>query len=322
MAGRRGAASRETPAAGAAPPRSPPTPPAAGLPGPGATPLRVHLCPVGFERDRILQPLLDLRADVVHLITRIPEERAEQHTEFLEKTLRGRNITVHRDGARYDFEPLLNLFGRLVQQHAQDHVYINISAGGTVAAVAGTMAAMMWDARAYYVIPAEYLDFAKPYTELEGCLALKDWKQARPRLQRLLDDHRAKSGGSDSTLYSRGVKAIIHLPQYRIPKPEEPLLVALGFIATQQELKRKTRKKDLIAHLEGRYPELFQYADRSRGEVTLQQKYGTLESRFLRPLQHEWGYITEEGSATASRLAATEAGLRAREIFRGIIEGL
>ncbi len=278
-------------------------------------PLRVHLCPVGFERDRILTPAIDQRADRVHLILRDPERDAGHHADFLQEQLAAAGVQVERERCAYEMYALLGLFGDLIRRYEGQHVFINISTGGTIAAVAGTLAGMMFGAQLYHVEPLSYIDTQRPVQAIEQALRTKDPKRQRELLQAAIEAHLQSTGGVPH-LISAGVRQIVEIPRYRIETPPHHLLGALGYIGGRQATGRRTRKKDLIAFLEQTQPEQF-HSERLEGRdrsMSLQQKYGILQTRFLAPLQR-WGYLTAGGSRNAAWLVVTEPGLRALRIF-------
>lgn len=275
-------------------------------------PLRVHLCPVGFERDRILRPALDQRADRVHLILRDPERDAGHHAAFLQEQLVAAGVQVELDRCPYEMYALLGLFGGLIRRYADQHVFINISTGGTIAAVAGTLAGMMFGAQLYHVEPESYIDTQRPLEAIEQALRTKDPKRQKEVLAAALQAH-TKSTGGVPHLISVGVRQIVEIPRYRIETPPAHLLSALRYIASRQQHGKRTRKKDLITYLQGEQPEQF-HSERLERGMSPQQKYGILQTRFLAPLQR-WGYLSSGGSRNAAWLSVTETGLRALKVF-------
>ena len=280
-------------------------------------PLRVHLCPVGFERDRILLPVLQQKADLVYVIVREPERDAAHHAEFLMAALATAGVEVRQERCPYEMYALLNLFGRLIQAHPGQHVFVNISTGGTIAAVAGTLAAMMWGAQPYHVEPERYIDTQRPLAVMEQALRAKDLKAAQALLRDELQAHKTATGGAPN-LISVGVRTILEIPQYRLETPGEHLLRALRFLGQRQQQGRRTRKKDLIRFLQEHQPQEFETERVSHG-MSEQQKYGVLQSRYLGPLQ-EWGYLDAGGVRSSAWLRVTDKGFNALRIFQGLWE--
>jgi Family of unknown function (DUF6293) len=116
--------------------------------------LRVHIACVGFEVNRITQPILDERADKVYLIT---YSRNDKGLPYLNKILeilgQHKNIEVQKiTGDIWDLFEILNRFKNILQieNAAGSHVYVNVSTGSKVAAIAGTLACMLWKGTPYY----------------------------------------------------------------------------------------------------------------------------------------------------------------------------
>ncbi len=116
--------------------------------------LRVHIACVGFEVNRITQPIIDERADKVYLIT---YSRNDKGLPYLKKILeilgQHKNIEVQKiTGDIWDLFEILNRFKKILQieNAAGSHVYVNVSTGSKVAAIAGTLACMLWKGTPYY----------------------------------------------------------------------------------------------------------------------------------------------------------------------------
>ncbi len=128
-------------------------------------PLRIHIAPVGFEEDRIVIPAEKMRAEKVILITN--EEGQEKGALFYEKVierLRKDNIEVEMvKTSFFNLEKNMLLFSNLINKHRDQQLFINISSGSKIQALAGFISVMSAKSQGilvstYYVEPEEYND--------------------------------------------------------------------------------------------------------------------------------------------------------------------
>ena len=115
-------------------------------------PQRVHVVPLGYEYDRILEPITRMRADLVYLLV---DERwdATYHEELLRELESAVRTLETRRCDLSDVYAVLGTVTTLAAKHAGDDVRVNVSGGGTIAAIGATIACMDvdTDATAYYV---------------------------------------------------------------------------------------------------------------------------------------------------------------------------
>ena len=116
---------------------------------------RVHVVAHGWEVARVVDPLFELKADKVVLIGPLndnwladfEEEMIADLEEMdrLEFELRRANL--------YDFDSAVQAFSQAVKDHEDDDVFVNVSTGSSLAAIAGMMAAQTSGATPFYVKP-------------------------------------------------------------------------------------------------------------------------------------------------------------------------
>lgn len=173
--------------------------------------LRVHIAPVGFEIDRIVLPAKEMMADKVFLIQhdKPGSDKARPYVEKIKTQLKKENILVESvDSDRENiFSVLKAVKDIFIAEHKND-IYVNVSSGSKIQAIACMMACMMF--KEYDVIPY----YAEP------------------------DSYPATQGKQQST----GLKNIIELPKYQIRKPKQELIEALKII---QDHKGKITKKEM-----------------------------------------------------------------------------
>ncbi|TFF89124.1 MAG: hypothetical protein EU549_01710 [Promethearchaeota archaeon] len=178
--------------------------------------LRVHIAAVGFEVDRVVDPILQMKADKVYIISKISDDRArpcvDEVLELLQDKLQlGENL-IECKVEIYSLVENLNILARIFEKEDGNHIYVNCSGGSKIQGIAGMMACMMFDGFPYYVEPQEYLYI----DEMHGPM-------------------------------TSGVKNILKLPDYKIEYPPEKLIDGLKIL---QKHPRGISKKNFIKELE------------------------------------------------------------------------
>lgn len=248
---------------------------------------KVHIVPMGYEIDRIEIPLRDIGADRVYLITDLKE--SETGTLYLrELTRRIRHLIVEKElnvlnCPLWDFRKQMSLFCELVRKEkAQGNfVYINLSSGSKLSAIAGTLAALMYGAVPYYAHAEKYNI-----------------------------DHPDIKGGKITGITS-GVKKILKIPSYTIEPPADDLVTALAMLS---EKNGKLSQKEFIFRLEDKG--LLKDATGSRGknrEVT-KKGYAKARRQYFEKLE-EKGWAVKKGKGRSSHIEITEEGKNTYETF-------
>lgn len=121
-------------------------------------PYRIHLAPQGYEDERISAPAIDMEADQVVLITH--EEESEQSKSCRETVLSSLDDAGIQNEVEecnfFDLDDSLSTISRIITDHPNDNLKINISTGSKITAVAGVLASMMSSASPYYVKVEDY----------------------------------------------------------------------------------------------------------------------------------------------------------------------
>jgi len=171
----------------------------------------VHVIPVGLEIDRAALPLREYKADRVYLLA--PEYGDSIDDYFLDAVKRelekGVEVIVETYNRWDDFYGIMARFCDILKREQGNKVFVNISSGGKLPSIAGTLASLMFDATAYYVVPERY--------------------ENRVREQS-----------------TRGFRKVIPLPEYRISPPREELIDALKIIDNYEVTSQKTLSKELL----------------------------------------------------------------------------
>lgn len=264
--------------------RAPPV--AAPLPKPrlGDPHARVHIAPVGFEVERVTQPILGERADRVYLLTRKEDDAA---APFLEEVVRRLERAPHPIDIRIERAEIWSVFGalgllrRLFEQEGRADrrapgvvpLRVNVSTGTKITAIAGTLACMLWRGEAYYVQVTQAW-----YSGLT------------PRIGPVNDV----------------VRAVDPVSVYELRAPGGELVEVL------EALHRRggaLRKRELIRELG---------LDRLTGPdgrlASPQAQHSRLRTRLL-PLEHRWGFVAVDPAGARGRVRLTDQGRLALLMF-------
>lgn len=121
-------------------------------------PDRIHIMPVGYEEERVTTTAIEYRADKVVLIGHKedgPQEK-ERLVSIREKLEENSIIVEETQCDIFDLYDSLGLIGELITEFEDDNVYVNVSSGSKITAIAGMIACMAIDATAYYAKARDY----------------------------------------------------------------------------------------------------------------------------------------------------------------------
>lgn len=251
-------------------------------------PRRIHIAPVGYEIDRIVLPLIEMEADKVYLIT---EKRKENDTGLfyvneIEKRLSQleRPIEIEKRGTDIvgrDLYDTLKIYRQIVEEESGNHIFVNVSTGTKIHAIAGMMTCMIFRKEKnlftpYYAVPSDY-------------------------------DNEPEAGQQISI----GCKEIKKMPNYRIEKPPDELIDVLEVLSKAQKKYSSISKKILIEELENSGMKLL--TDKSNDELVA--KYNALQRKYINPLI-EWDYIALDYSGNRPVIKITPEGINALSFLK------
>ena len=244
---------------------------------------RIHIAPVGFEVERIVDPILAERADRVYLLTRRADDAA---APFLKEVVR--RIQAGDEGIDLRIEPAeiwdvfgaLGVYRRIFEQegrtdrHAGDVVPIrvNVSTGTKITAIAGTLACMLWRGEPYYVQVS------------------KAWYSGLDPTVRPVNDV---------------VSRVDPVSVYELRAPGRELVEVLEALDRHGG---SLRKRDLIRDLR------LDAADGAARPPTPQAQHSRLRHR-LEPLELRWGFVALESGGRRGRVRLTPQGRLALALF-------
>jgi len=244
-------------------------------------PCRIHICPVGFEVDRIVDPVRKMGADRVYLISqkREGEDKAKPFIDQISGKLDhlGENLILRH--IEWDLYSILNEYRKIIENESKNHLYINVSTGTKIHAIAGMMACMIFEDLAnsltpYYVTPEKYAE--DPNT----------------------------SEGEQLTL---GCAHIQKLPSYKIDRATDDEIRVLSIINSSEV--QGITKKELISIIDK--SNIVELAAKS-GDPHKQilANYRALERKYIDPLV-EWRYISVKKRGKNSIVKVTDLGRNA-----------
>ncbi|MUW15214.1 hypothetical protein GJ633_11560 [Halorubrum sp. CBA1125] len=270
---------------------------------------RVHVVPLGYERDRIVEPLRRHGADVVYLLADAPDRDAPRGTvDFAAATADDpadalvdpdRLTDYQRDAwtaaasvaevrpipvELADVYDVLGVTTTVAARHAPaedggDRLFGNVSTGPRIAAVGVAMACMIVGARPYSVEPETHRHAVEeePLTE--------------------------------------GVARTVDLPLYPMDAPTADQVAVLGRLHERAEEEMTTDKWNLIEWARDRDRAFLRDAGESRTA-----KYRALETHVLGPLR-ERGYVELEDVGRSDTVHITQTGRRVFYAFRHKLDG-
>ncbi|MCI4345439.1 MAG: DUF6293 family protein [Thermoplasmata archaeon] len=245
---------------------------------------RIHLAPVGFEVERVVEPVLRERADRVYLLTRESADAAEPFVEEVRRRLARAPWPVEVRLVRTD---IWDVFGALAalrrifaaerrtDRHALDVVPIrvNVSTGTKITAIAGTLACMLWKGEPYYVQVS------------------RAWYSGLTPKVRTVNDVVAR---------------IDPVSVYELRAPSRELVEVLEALDRRGG---RLAKRELIRELGLDRP-----ADGGGHSPSPQAQHSRLRNR-LEPLENRWGFVAGERSGARGRVGITPQGRLALALF-------
>lgn len=238
--------------------------------------LRIHIVPVGFEFRRVTDPLINMQADRVYLITHADDDHASRFLAEIKKEIATKYI--HIDVKEifldvWDMYACIEEFHSIISKEKENHVYINVSTGTKITAIAGMLSCMMWHAQPYYVsvsYPAKTPD----------------------------------------TIPTEHVQDINVFPTYEIKQPKPVFMHILNLL---QSYGKPMRKAVLIDKLE-EIGIIKATSIISDTELSATAKHSQLRS-LLDPMEKEWSLITVQASGRRSEVSITDQGITALRVF-------
>lgn len=246
---------------------------------------RVHVMPLGFEHDRIVEPAIEYCADRVILLDWIADdiERPPYHADVF-ADLDAAGIEVERrDCELFDLYDSIAVIAEIATAEATsddeddvgNDVYVNLATGSKITAIGGMIACMVTgNASPYYVRAERYASGAEPV--------------------------------------GYGMELVIDLPTYPMDRPDRQQIAVLDRLVEAGP----QSKKQLIRFGSDSELPFVRDCDRpfdASGKPT-KQSYARLRRHVVDPLADR-GFVAVESVGTTRQVRVTEAGRNARTAF-------
>lgn len=207
--------------------------------------IEVHIAPLGYEYDRIKEPVLTYNADVLYLL-RSPQRDSVEYHDDLVAELTGSGVTV--ESREIDLEDMYDVLGEvttIADEYRDDIVRVNVSSGPKLATVGAALACMATDASGYHVHPE-----SQPHPVRET-----------PRTE--------------------GMQLAEQLPSYPLETPTTDQVRILNYIDTASDSTYTPKKSDLITFAEENDLSFITQSDPANEKA----KFALLNNRIIDPLQ-------------------------------------
>ena len=257
---------------------------------------RVHIVPLGYEFDRVVTPLVELRADKVIFLKHV-EDGGQQppYHDWIYQFLKHRSIeTVDIQCSIFDLYQALGTIAEQITRHRDDDVYVNLSSGSKLTAIGGMIACMTEDATAYYLRADIYGE------DVVDALASDD------RFSELVDRDLLE----ESHPVAHSARSPVEIPAYPIDHPSYQDISVMEYL----ERVGSADKGQIIEFAKETGLPFLEGLESSEG----QGEYRRLESRVLRSLRED-GYIDVTEKGRKKVVSLTERGQQTLEAFQYMI---
>lgn len=244
--------------------------------------LRVHIIPLGHDSIRVTWPLIEKKVDRVYLINHITDRknRYTKYNKWIKKRLSEElpKIEIEESVADlWNLHELIDIIRKIIlaERKNGNHLYVNVSTGPKIAAIAGMFACMISVATPYY-IRLDYLNTEEKIDGLKVRKVVGDW---------------------------------IKPPLLTIIKPSKEQMAVLTLL----ELNKGTmRKRELIKELVTM--KIIKPNNPDAAKFSSHAKHGQLYS-LLKSLQDEWKYVKTDTRSSRSNVSLTPEGRNALLMF-------
>jgi hypothetical protein len=244
---------------------------------------KVHVAPVGFEIDRVVEPIVRMKGDLAILLANVAD--ADQATYFRRAVEEGlRKARVELDLIRapiYDLYQTCEEILEVFRKYRKDRLYYNVSSGSKIQSLSGYIASNL--ARAEGIIVETY------YAEPKGYAPTRD----QP--------------------LSHGFSRAFSLPILTVRTPDRPSRAAMSLLANGPLSKISLATKLASNGILDR--QKLGADGRPRDNACRASLQAAVDSKVIRPLS-EWGFVTSERVGKHLRVSLTEQGKLALRLYR------
>ena len=175
--------------------------------------LRIHIVPVGYDSTRITEPIISQKADRVYFVRHEGDKEHSQYFQFIKKELaKKKDLEIHEEFVNiWDLFQCIKKFKEIVNLEQKNHIYINVSTGSKITAIAGMITAMLTENVEPYYVHKEY-----------------------------------SSQNTKRDIKKEVINETVKLPVFEINQPPKDYLTTLQLLSEKEKMK----KSELIKRLE------------------------------------------------------------------------
>ena len=243
---------------------------------------RTQIVPLGYEYNRVLEPIYRFKADKVILLRQLKDKdfEADFQRELVQKLENNDRIELEiRECDLFDINNAIEAFVNAIASCESDEVLVNLSTGSKITAIAGMIACQSTAAKPFYVSPEFHND---------------DGEREAPEAPQV-----------------ESIGEISEIPVFRLQGPKPDQIAILQYLRTNDG----ATKKELIEH--ARDQELgFIANSKSKSEEGL---YQLLDTNIITPLVEE-NYIDVVKEGRQKRVYLEDHGKEALVTFPQSVE--
>jgi len=241
---------------------------------------RIHIAPIGYEKERVYKPPIESGADKVILIehrsntksneiTKGEECKAAVHRELADEGIR----TKVEECDLFDINSCVLTIAEAVESFSNDDVYVNLATGSKLSAIGGMIACTATHAVPYYV----------------------------------------HAEGYEGEAITTGVADMEELSTYPLTLPHQQYLEVLAYIEEESKEEDTVIKGDIVSYAQD-LPLLSEY-DRDQER----NMYDPVEKEIIEPLVNQ-EYLKREYRGNETRYYLTEEGKETLQILKYLVD--
>ena len=146
--------------------------------------MRVHIAAIGRHAERVIEPITRLKADKAYLLTYSEDDNASEYLKEIKKILKNQNIETNVEFVDiWDTTKCLEKIHEIIEIEKNNQIFINLSTGTKLTAIASMMACMFWNAQPYYAkskYPSVKFPTKLKFNEIEEIISIPTFKIESP----------------------------------------------------------------------------------------------------------------------------------------------
>lgn len=250
-------------------------------------PKKIHLAPVGFEVDRVAEPIIQMRGDHAVLLANLEEvDAASRFREQVQRRLRRAGISTETVRSPiFDLYSVSESILSYLRRHREDCLYFNASSGSKIQSLSGFIAASI--ARAEGIGVETYYAEPRRYSPTRG----------QP--------------------LSHGFSRAFTIPNLTVRTPDRICRTALELLESKALPKHELAVR--LARLDLLDSNRLDANGRARDNAARVSLQASVDVKVVRPLL-DWGFVSATRVGRHLRIGVTDEGRRALRLYRNAAE--